>query len=221
MRIIVVAATGGVGRQLVAQAMAAGHDVTAVVRDPARLPPGVRAVCADLADASGRALEDAVRGADAVLSCLGPRSAEDIGVACRGTRAVVDAMEAVATSRLVVISAAPVATVASPARPDPPRHDPGDRFLVRHVLGPIIKRVFRRAYDDLARMEDVVRASSLDWTILRPPRLTDRPDPTDYRLAYGQNVGGGTSVSRPAVAHAMLTVIDDPAALRQTVGVAR
>jgi len=220
MRITVIGATGGVGRQLVAQAVAAGHVLTAVVRDPARLAPDVRAVRADLAEPSGRALEDAVLGADAVLSCLGARSSQDIGVACRGTSALIGAMEASGTRRLVVISAAPVATVPSPARPDPPR-DPGDSFLVAHLLGPVIKRVFRRAYDDLARMEDIVRVSSLDWTILRPPRLTDRPDPTAYRLAYGHNVKGGFAVSRPAVAHAMLTLIADPAALRQTVGIAK
>src|SRR5260370_2931524 len=110
------------------QALAAGHDVTAVVRSPGRLPGGVRAVTAALAAADPAALESAVAGADAVLSGLGPRSRADAGIASRGTRAVAAAMSAAGARRLVVVSAAPIGTVASPARPHPPRHDPGDAF---------------------------------------------------------------------------------------------
>ena len=85
MKLTIVAATGGIGRQLLTQALAAGHDVTAVVRNPATLPAEVRAVTADLTTAGPAALEPAVAGADAVLSGLGPRSRADAGVASRGT----------------------------------------------------------------------------------------------------------------------------------------
>jgi nucleoside-diphosphate-sugar epimerase len=84
-------------------------------------------------------LESAVDGADAVLSGLGPRSASESGVASRGTRAIVEAMQATGVRRLVVVSAAPVGTVASPGRPRPPRHDPGDGFFMRNLFSHVAK----------------------------------------------------------------------------------
>ena len=93
MKLTVVAATGGIGRQVLAQALTAGHDVTALVRNPAGLPAGVPVVRADLSDPDPGAVESAVRGADAVLSGLGPRRNDPSGVAARGTRALVHAME--------------------------------------------------------------------------------------------------------------------------------
>jgi hypothetical protein len=94
MKLTIIAATGGIGRQLLQQAIAAGHDVTAVVRDPGKLSGDVRVVTADLAAPDPAALESAVDGADAVLSGLGPRSKAEVGIASRGTRAIVRAMQA-------------------------------------------------------------------------------------------------------------------------------
>src|SRR5260221_14548605 len=86
MRLTIFAATGGVGRHLLSQALDAGHDVTVVVRNPNKLPAGherLRVVTADLA---GRAsLEPALEGADAALSGLGAGFNADVGVASRGT----------------------------------------------------------------------------------------------------------------------------------------
>src|SRR5215467_11307535 len=130
MKLTIFAATGGIGRQLLEQAVAAGHDVTAVARSPEKLPGGaVRVVKADLAAPDPAALESAVAGADAVLSGLGPRSNSDAGVASQGTQAIVTAMQATGTRRVVVVSAAPVSTLPSPGRPNPPKHDPGDGFF--------------------------------------------------------------------------------------------
>jgi uncharacterized protein YbjT (DUF2867 family) len=183
MKLTIFAATGGVGRHLLDQALAAGHDVTAVVRNARALPAGVRVVTADLAVASPADLEPAVAGADAVLSGLGPRSRADAGIASRGTLAIVGAMRATGVRRVVVVSAAPVGTVASPGRPHPPHHDPGDGPVTRYVAVPLVKAVCRPVYDDLALMEDALRDRGLDWTVVRPPRLTDRPE------TVGQAVG--------------------------------
>ena len=118
MKLTIVAATGGIGRHLLGQALAAGHDVTAVVRNPRSLPRQVRVVTvADLAAADPAVLEPAVAGADAVLSGLGPRSRSDAGIASRGTRAVVAAMQATGVRRIVVVSAAPVRPWRHPAAP--------------------------------------------------------------------------------------------------------
>ena len=139
MKITIIAATGGVGRQLVGQALASGHDVTAVARNPAKLPPDVlaagtaRVIAADLARPDPQVLESAVAGADAVLSALGPHNNSDAGIAAPGTKAITDAMRAAGVRRIVAISAAPVGTTPSPGRPHPPRHDPGEGFFMRHV----------------------------------------------------------------------------------------
>ena len=220
MKLTIVAATGGIGRHLLEQALAAGHEVTAVVRNPSGLSTPARVVTADLAVSGSAALETAVAGADAVLSGLGARSTADTGVAERGTRAVTGAMRATGVRRIVVVSAAPIGTVASPGRPHPPKHDPGDGFAMRYLLGPLVKAALRGHYADLARMEDVLRDGELDWTAVRPPRLTDKALTGSYRTAPGQNLPGGVRISRADVAHLMLRVLDQPETIKQAVGIA-
>lgn len=220
MKLTIFAATGGVGRQALEQAVTAGHDVTAVVRDPKKLSGEVRVVRADLAAPDRAALEFAVDGADAVLSALGARSAPEVGIVSRGTRAIVQAMKATESRRIVVVSAAPISTVPSPGRPRPPKHDPGEGFFIRHLLGPAAKAVFRKSYADLALMEDVLQDSGLDWTVLRPPRPTDTPLTGTYRTAYGQNLRRGMRVSRADVAHRMLRALEQPETIKQAIGIA-
>jgi putative NADH-flavin reductase len=218
--LVIVAATGGIGRQLLTQTLAAGHHVTAVVRTPSKLDADVPAVAVDLSRPDPEALRAAVAGADAVLSGLGARTRSDHGVATRGTQALIDAMRDVGTQRLVLVSAAPIGTVPSPARPNPPRHDPGDGFFMRHLLNPLVKQAFKDHYADLATMEDAVFASALDWTVIRPPKLTDGPRTGDYRTAVGRDLKGGTKISRADVADLMLRTLTQPGYARQVVGVA-
>jgi putative NADH-flavin reductase len=220
MKLTIFAATGGIGRQVMEQAVAAGHDVTAVARNPKTISGDVTIVTADLAAPDQKTLESAIEDADAVLSGLGRRTKSDTGIAARGTRAIVEAMQATGARRLVVVSAAPVGTVPSPGRPKPPKHDAGDGFFVRHVLTPMVKAALGQTYTDLAVMEDILRDSGLDWTAVRPPRLTNKRLTGTYRSAYGRNVRGGLSISRADVAHLMLAVIDQPETIKQTIGIA-
>src|SRR4029450_13598452 len=122
MKLPVFAAPGRIGGHILEQALAAGNDVTAVARNPAALPAAVRTVAADLGPVDPAAPAPAVAGADAVPAGLGPRSRADAGIASKGTRAIVQAMQATGARRVVVVSAAPHATVASPGRPNPPPH---------------------------------------------------------------------------------------------------
>jgi len=220
MKLTILAATGGIGRQLLEQAVAAGHDVTALVRDPKKLPAHVRSVQADLKTATPVSLEPAVRGADAILSGLGPSSQSQAGIASQGTRTVVDAMKTTGVRRIVVVSAAPVSTVPSPGRPTPPKYDPGDGFFMRHVFSPLVKAALPGVYRDLAMMEDILRASGLDWTVVRPPRLTNKPLTGTYRTAYGRNLPGGFLISRADVANLMLRALEQPETIRQVIGIA-
>jgi hypothetical protein len=69
-------------------------------------------------------------------------------------------------------------------------------------------------------MEEVLRDSGLDWTVVRPPRLTNKPLTGSYRTACGENVRGGLSVPRADVAHLMLRVVGQPETIKQTIGIA-
>jgi uncharacterized protein YbjT (DUF2867 family) len=230
MELTVLGATGGVGGHLVRQALGAGHRVTAVVRDPARLPADLRGaagldlVRADLVAADpGTALDGAVTGADAVLSALGPRSRDDARarVVSRATAATVAAMRRTGVRRLVVVSAVPVPTVPSPARPAAVERDPGDGWFTHAVLVPLVRAFLRETYRDLAETEDLVRASGLDWTIVRPPRLLDAPGGRPYRTETTRNLRGGTSIPRADVADCMLRAATGGAWVGEAVRVAR
>lgn len=210
MRLTVFGATGAIGRQIVRQAVASGHEVTAVVRDPGRLPGELAAaqphavVRLDDTDA----VREAVAGRDAVLSALGSRGRKADGVAERLTGRVLEAMEAEGTRRLLVVSAAPVG-------PEPDGEPLLDRMM-RRMIGALLKEV----YADLTRMEAALARSATDWTSVRPPKLTNGPRTGTYRQVIGGTPRSGRSISRADVAHAMLALIDDPAAVKQGVGLA-
>ena len=201
MKLTIFAATGGIGRQLLEQAVAAGHDVTAVARNPRNLPATqARVVTADLAATDAAALQGAVAGADAVLSALGARTKADTGVAARGTKAITEAMQASGVRRVIVVSAAPIGTVPSPGRPHPPRHDPGDGFVIRYLGDPLIKRVFRAHYADLAQMEKYSLSARLEP--LPPSRRLRSGQESSWRclpsVRQAQELDGSGPISLPA-----------------------
>ena len=217
MKLTIIAATGGIGRNLLEQAVDAGHEVTAVVRNPANLSRPVHAVQADLSGPDQAALASALLDSDAALSALGPRRPAQAGVVSAGTRAITQAMKAAGARRLLIVSASPVASTPSPGRPDPPRYDPRDGFLTGRVLTPLLKAVFGKLYADLAVAEDSLRDSGLDWTSVRPPRLTNGPRTGHFRIGYDHNVG--RSISRADAAAAMLQLVTDSKAIGQPVGI--
>ncbi|MFI5795319.1 NAD(P)-dependent oxidoreductase [Streptomyces sp. NPDC051677] len=209
MKFTVFGATGGIGRELVRQALDAGHEVTAVVRDPAGLAvTGARleVVRADLTDPE--ALRPAVTGRDAVLSGLGARRRKDAGVAARLTRTVLSALEAEGVRRLLVVSAGPIG-------PEPE----GDGALDRTVRG-IVSAALKDVYADLREMEAELARSATDWTTVRPPRLQDKPVTGAYRTVVGGFPRKGRFIGRADVAHAMLAMVGDAGTVKQGVGVA-
>jgi putative NADH-flavin reductase len=221
MKLTIVAATGGIGKHLVDQAVAGGHEVTAVARRPHDLPAGVRAVAVDLAQPDMPDLASAIRGADAVLSALGPRDRRaDAGITSRGTRAIVAAMQAEHVRRIIIVSAAPVGPVPVPGQPKPPKHNPGDGFFMRHLGSRLARALFGRHYADLALTEQIMRDIGLEWTVSRPPKLTNKPMTGSYRVALNRNIRGGFSVPRADVAHHMLRMVTQPETIKQVVGIA-
>jgi putative NADH-flavin reductase len=211
MKVTVFGATGRVGEQVVRQALDAGHRVTAVVRDPARFDvshPALQvATVPGLTDPE--ILRPALEGSDAAISGVGPRGRKDGPVASNATRGILRAMEASGVRRLVAVSAVPVGPVPE-----------GESFVNRRILLPFISAFAREVYADLAAMEDEIRRSATEWTVVRPPRLVDKPLTGRYRTCVGGNVPRAYSISRADAAHAMLAMLDDPATVRQAVGIA-
>lgn len=197
MRLVVFGAGGGTGRLLVARAAAAGHRVVAVVRDPARLgpvPPDVTVVAVDLTDPA--AVAAAVRDCDAVVSLIGPGAVRGpTTVRSDATAGIVAAMRATGVRRLVVVTAAGHTT-------------DGDGPLVRFLLKPLLSTLLRHSFADMRRTEEIVRGSGLDWTLVRPPRLTDGPHTGTYRTEVDRNVRGGLRLSRADLADFLLGCVD-------------
>ncbi|NYE93925.1 putative NADH-flavin reductase [Psychromicrobium silvestre] len=211
MELTIFGASGRIGQQLVSQALAAGHQVTAVVRQPGDFPltgAGLQVFGSPVRD-DVENLRRAVAGRQAVLSGLGPRSRKDAGITTPLTRAIVQAMEAESVKRLLVVSAAPL----GPTPVDEP-------FWLAKIATPLISAILKGNYDDLRAMEAELASSNLDWTSVRPPRLLDKPLRGNYRSAIDGNPRAASSIGRADVAAAMLSMIDDPATFRHPVGVA-
>jgi putative NADH-flavin reductase len=211
MKLTIFGATGGTGTCLVEQALAGGHEVTAVVRDPARLAapqhPRLRVITADIMDPDSIAA--AVAGADAVLTAAGPRGTGPTTVIQDSVRSIIAAMHKMGSRRLLTLSGSIVA-------------DEGDDPFLRYLLKPVARRTFlRHVCADMRAGETAVEASDLDWTIMRPPGLTSKAPAGSYRIAIDRNLPRGFTVSRADLAACMLSVIDDPAAIRKHIGIAR
>lgn len=209
MKLTVFGATGGTGRQIVRQALRAGHDVTAVVRDPARLglEPGenLDVVTADVLDPAS--IAPAISGRDAVLSTLGPRGRAPSRVCRDSARGIAAAMHDSGVRRLLVVS-------------NSGNYTEGDGLAVRLLVKPILRRMLRHAYEDMDAMEREVRASGLRWTIVRPPQLTDKPYTGTVRSSLDGNVRGSFRISRADLAGYLLGAADDHSVVGKTVSVA-
>lgn len=209
MKLTVLGATGGTGRHVVRRALDAGHHVTAVVRDPARLAIGagdrLEVVTADSLDPE--AIGPAVSGRDAVIDTLGPRPKDTSGICSRGAASAVAAMTAGARgARLIVVSGSVHA------------RDAGDGPITRYVLKPVIGRlVLKDQVDDFQRTERIVFDSGLRWTVMRPPQLVDG-DRRPYRTAIDRNVRGGLKISRADLADAIMVALADPKTVGHIVG---
>jgi putative NADH-flavin reductase len=210
VKLAIFGATGGTGTLLVQQALAAGHDVTAVARTPARLElrhDHLRTLRGDVLDLAS--VEEAVRGQEAVMSCIGGTTDQKpVTLYSVGTGNLLRAMRAAGVRRFICISANPLEV------------GNGDVLLDRLVLKPVVRAIFKESYADLTRMEAEVRRSDLDWTIMRPPRLTDRPPTARYRIAFDRNLPRGRFISRADLAGAMLRLLDDSQSVHAAVTVA-
>ena len=201
MRLFVIGATGRTGREIVQQALARGHHVTAFVRSPESLT----LTNERLTILKGNAMDEnqlchAMQNHDAVLSTLGPREAfKPSSLLHDSALATTRAMNRSGVKRLLILSAA--------------AHFPG-------IPNRIVRFILRNHMRDSLAMEKVVQASGLDWTIARPPRLT-QGQYTAYRSREGAAPKLGFTLARKAVAAFMLDAIEQKKHFQKIVGIAK
>lgn len=190
MKILVIGATGGTGQVIVREALDKGHDVTALVRSEAKarsLLPGANLIEGDVRDAA--AVMRALDGAQAVISALGTRKIRLVGkvtVMSEGTRILLAAMKQRGIRRLVCITGMGAGDSAGHGG-----------FVYDRLIKPVL---LRNIYRDKDRQEAIIRASRLDWTIVRPSALTDKPATGNVRAFVDLKGFNGGSISRSDVA---------------------
>ncbi|HQT65675.1 MAG: flavin reductase [Acidocella sp. 20-57-95] len=202
MKVLVLGATGGTGQLIVRDAMAKGHSVVALVRSKARADlPGVDMIEGDARDEA--TLVRALNGCDAVVSTLGTGMGfRKVNLLTVATQALVTAMTRNGVRRLVCISALGVG--------DSRGHG---GFVFDRLFQPLL---LSRAYKDKNGQEAAIRASSLDWIVVRPAMLTD--DPARGKVRAVTNLAGvnGGKIARADVARFVVEQLTADTWLRQT-----
>ena len=206
LKLVVLGATGGTGLEIVRKAIEGGHSVTALVRSPERLKPFQDRITVTQGDLLNSVeLERVIQGHDAVVSGFGPRipvSKADANLLHQFAIALTRAMLRAEVKRVVVESVAFLFKDAI--------------FPPAYLLGKIL---FPGIVADSAAMEDVFQQSGLDWTIVRPPQLTDRPYTGNYRAREGHLPRFGFKISRADVADFMIKAAENPSLIRKIVGI--
>jgi len=204
MHILILGATGGTGRELVAQALQRGHDVSAFVRNPGKLTmvdPRLRVVQGDIQQAES--IHAAIPGHDAVLSALGNTSLGATTLLSDAAREIVAAMQVQGVRRIIWESSLGVGDTRGQLGP-----------LFNWVLVPLL---LRHVFADKERQEAIIKASPLEWTIVQPAALTNGPRTGSYSV--GACAGRlFPRVSRADVAHFMLEELENRRYVRQSVG---
>jgi len=206
MKLLVLGATGGTGLQIVRQAIEQGHSVTAFVRSPNRLQSFQNSIDIQQGDLLSKPqLEKILPGHDAVLSAFGPRAP-----IAKGEETLLQQFAAVLTGamRTAQVRRVIVESVA---------------FLFKDAIFPpaylLGKLLFPSVVADAAAMEKIFQSSGLDWTLVRPPRLTDGEHSAHYRMREGHLPPFGFSISRADVADCFLKVLDDRSTIGKILGV--
>lgn len=206
---IVFGATGGTGREVVAQALQRGYRVSAIVRNPDAFKtrhPNLTIQEGDVFRPSS--FESVLSGKDAVISCLGAgRNTRSTGVCSVGMQNILTAMDRAGTRRIIGISAAAIHT-----------HKAMGPFT--WVLAKLLQAILKGPFSDLRKMEAILENSHEDWTVVIPPRLVDKSPSHRYRTAIGSHLKRPFTIARSDLAHYMLDIIDNPGTFQSKIEIA-
>lgn len=208
MKIVVFAAAGKVGQEVVRASLAKGYEVVAVVRTNQTLPfTDVRVTVAQAELSDTEALEKALVGADAVITAFGPGPTTHDTALSDGTKNILDAMEKVGVKRIVLLSTNAVG-------------DEGDNLDIPwEILKWIIKTGAPGATNEILRMAEHARASSRDYTLVRIPFLTEAPKKKSIRFGYLGHGAIGWNITRADLAEFMVEQVSNPSYIRRAISV--
>ncbi|HEV2680013.1 MAG TPA: NAD(P)H-binding protein [Rhodanobacter sp.] len=200
MRLFVVGATGRTGQLVVEQAIKRAHMVTVIVRKTGAVPAhdNLRIVIGDPLRIDD--LTPHLAGHDVVISCLGQRSRMDNTLLRDGTTAMLEAMHRSGVHRYLVVSQ-------------------GLLYPSRSPIIWLLRKILARHVADSTAMEELVTASNVDWTIVRPPRLRNGGALRGYRLQVGARPSGAQSMQRADLAVCLVDEAENAEYIQTVVGV--
>ncbi len=196
-KIVVFGATGGTGYEVVTQAIEAGNQVTAIIRnteDFFMCHERLKTIKGDVLQP--KTFEMSLNSADAIISCLGVQHRKPTNVYSQGVNNILKAMKTENVKRIICISAGGVEGA------------PGNSFFMKIVIN-ILQLIFKNSYADMLKMEDILKESEADWTIVRPPRLLNGSKTGKYRIAVNKFLQRMSTLNRSDLADFMLKHLDD------------
>ena len=192
MKLAIFGGTGRTGMHLVQQALDQGHEVVILARNPAKITlqhAQLSVIAGDVKDLPK--VEQTIAGASVVISALGPTSNEPVYAVSQGMENIIAAAQKQGVRRLIIAAGAGVGD---------PKDTPG---LFHHIMNFMLKLMAKNVLADMTRAVALVRASNLDWTVVRLPMLVDGPHTGTIRVGYvGQ--GMGPRINRADAAEFML-----------------
>jgi putative NADH-flavin reductase len=201
MNVSIFGASGGTGKLLTERCLAAGYDVTVLVRTPATFPFRDRVHVVEGSVFDPLVVRRTVEGADVVLSTLGARSLKKEDVLERGVPLIVDAMRETGVRRIIALGSAG-------ALDDSLKKQPAwRRWLVQNM---VYNTFLKWAVASQVSQWKTLSASNLDWTMVMPPMLADSPARGIYRIDGEALPRNGSRISRTDVADFMMQQISNP-----------
>lgn len=198
-KIIVFGATGGTGKEVVKQTLEKGDEVTAVIRNPSSFDlqyQHLKIIKGDVLQPS--TFEKEITEKEAVISCLGTdTNTKPTTLYSEGIKNIISAMDNAQVKRIIGISAGALDT----------NKEMG--FFIRLLTKAVLQQILKNPYSDMRLMETKIENSELDWTVLRPARLTNKPLTGKYRIAVNSHIRRPFSISRADLAQYMLSSIEN------------
>ncbi len=201
MKLFLLGSTGKAGSSVLPEALQRGHHVTVLVRTPEKVVfkhKNLTILEGDVLDPN--ALATALPGHDAVISCLSPGTIKRTDLQKRFAKCITEAMLTVGVQRLVILSVAFLFD---------------DAGIAAAIFG---NTLFRNNKIGAAEMEEVIRNSGLEWTIVRLPRLVDSPSPTEYHVR-AEHMPPAMSITNRSLARFLLDEVEQNRYVHTTVGV--
>lgn len=208
MKIAVIGASSGTGKQVVLQALEQGHIVKAFARNPAKLNvehPNLILVKGDVRHLSD--IEQGIKDSEAVICTLGAPASDKSKIRTEGTKNIIQAMQSQQQKRLICLSSLGYGD----SRPMLP-------FMLKYIIMPFI---LKHVMADHENQEAAIKESNLDWTIIRPGNLTDGLPTGAYKYGFSytdKNIKI-KKITRADVANFMLKQIQDNTYLQKSVGI--